>query len=92
MFHHWTWTTCFDAEMEPLHVREISNDEADRLMTIVRQGNGSVTTWHRAQIVLWSAQGLEPPRIAPLAFTSEDRVAAVIHGFNDGGLESLHAH
>jgi len=78
--------------MEPLHVREISNDESEKLLGIVKRGNGSVTTWHRAQILLWSAQGLDAPRIAPIAFTSEDRVEAVIQRFNEAGLSSLYAH
>jgi transposase len=76
--------------MQPIRVREISNDEGNRLLRIVRRGEGSVVTWRRAQIVLWSAQGMAVPRIAPLAFTSEDRVREVIHNFNDDGFESLY--
>jgi hypothetical protein len=44
-------------------------------------------TWRRAQIVLWSAQGMDVAQIAPLAFTSEDRVRAVIHNFNADGFD-----
>jgi transposase len=39
--------------------------------------------------VLWSAQGMDVAQIAPLAFTSEDRVRAVIHNFNADGFDSL---
>lgn len=71
-------------------MRDISNDEGNRLLRIVRRGEGSVVTWRRAQIVLWSAQGMAVPQIAPLAFTSEDRVREVIHNFNDDGFDSLY--
>ena len=76
--------------MQPIRVREITNDEGNRLLRIVRRGDGSVVTWRRAQIVLWSAQGMSVPQIAPLAFTSEDRAREVIHNFNDDGFESLY--
>ena len=45
--------------------------------------------WRRAQIVLWSAQRMDVPAIAKIAFTSEDRVREVIHNFNDDGFDSL---
>lgn len=75
---------------ERVRVREISADEGNRLLRIVRRSSGSVVTWRRAQIVLWSAQGMDVPQIAPLAFTSEDRVREVIHNFNDDGFDSLY--
>jgi Helix-turn-helix domain len=71
-------------------VREISDDEGNRLKRIVRRGSGSVVTWRRAQMVLWSAQGMSVTQIAELAFTSEDRVRDVLHNFNADGFESLH--
>ena len=40
--------------------------------------------------MLWSAQGMDVGQIAPLAFTSEDRVRAVIHNFNADGFDSLY--
>ncbi len=76
--------------MEPLRVREITNDEGNRLLRIVRRGDGSVVTWRRAQIVLWSAQQMNVPKIAELAFSSEDRVREVIHNFNDDGFDSIY--
>lgn len=59
-------------------------------MRIVRRGSGSVVTWRRAQMVLWSAQGMSVPQIAGLAFTSEDRVRDVLHNFNADGFDSLY--
>jgi len=56
-----------------VRVREISDDEGNRLKRIVRRGSGSAVTWRRAQMVLWPAQGMSVAQIAGLAFTSEDR-------------------
>ena len=71
-------------------VREISDDDGNRLKRIVRRGSGSVVTWRRAQMVLWSAQGMSVAQIAGLAFTSEDRVRDVLHDFNANAVESLY--
>jgi len=80
----------FDRWMtERVVVRELSNDEGRRLLSIVRRGSGSVVRWRRAQIVLWPAQRMDVPAIAKIAFTSEDRVRAVIHNFNADGFDSL---
>ena len=73
-----------------VRVREISDDEGNRLRRIVRRGSGPVVTWRRAQMVLWSAQGMSVAHIAGLAFTSEDRVRDVLHNFNADGFESLY--
>jgi len=75
---------------ERVRVREISNEEGNRLLRIVRRSSGSVVTWRRAQMVLLSAQGMDVPQIAKVAFTSEDRVRAVLHNFNDDGFDSLY--
>jgi transposase len=74
---------------ERVQVRELTNDEGRRLLSIVRRGSGSVVRWRRAQIVLWSAQRMDVPAIAKIAFTSEDRVREVIHNFNADGFDSL---
>ena len=74
---------------ERVQVRDLTNDEGRKLLSIVRRGSGSVVRWRRAQIVLWSAQRMDVPAIAKIAFTSEDRVREVIHNFNDDGFESL---
>jgi transposase len=75
---------------ERLYVREISNDEGNRLLKIVRRSSGSVVTWRRAQMVLLSAQRMDVAQIATVAFTSPDRVREVIHNFNDDGFDSLY--
>ena len=74
---------------ERVRVREITNVEGNKLLSIIRRGSGSVVRWRRAQIVLWSAQGMDVPQIAKIAFTSEDRVREVIHNFNADGFDSL---
>jgi transposase len=73
-----------------VRVRELSNEEGNRLLRIVRRDSGSVVTWRRAQIVLLSAQGMPVPRIAEVTFTSPDRVRDVIHNFGADGFDSLY--
>ena len=75
---------------ERLRVREIANEEGNRLLGIVRRSSGSVVTWRRAQMVLLSAQGMDVEQIAKVAFTSPDRVRDVINNFNDDGFDSLY--
>jgi transposase len=72
-----------------VQVRSISNDEGNRLLRIVRRSSGSVVTWRRAQMVLLSAQGMDPAAIAEVTFTSPDRVRDVLHNFNADGFDSL---
>jgi transposase len=75
---------------ESVRVRASANDEGNRLLRIVRRSSGSVVTWRRAQIVLLSAQGMDPTQIARMAFTTPDRARDVIHNFNTDGFESLY--
>ena len=75
---------------ERLRVREIDDDEGQRLVRIVRRGSGSVVTWRRAQMVLLPAQGMDAAAIAKVAFTSQDRVRDVIRNFNADGFSSLY--
>ena len=75
---------------ERLRVREIDDDEGRRLVRIIRRGSGSVVTWRRAQMVLLSAQGMDVPAIAKVAFTSADPVRDVIRNFNADGFGSLY--
>ncbi len=75
---------------ERLRVRDISNEEGNRLLRIVRWSSGSVVTWRRAQMVLLSAQGMDVEQIAKVAFTSADRVRDVINNFNVDGFDSLY--
>lgn len=74
---------------ERVQVREISNEEGQRLLRVVRRSSGSVVTWRRAQMVLLSAQGMDVPAIARVTFTSEDRVRDVLHNFNRDGFDAL---
>jgi hypothetical protein len=73
-------------------VRELSNEEANRLLRLVRRSSGSVVGGDVAAgpMVLLSAQGMDVGQIARVAFTSEDRVRAVVHNFNDDGFDSLY--
>jgi transposase len=75
---------------ERVRVRELDDEEGNRLLRIIRRGTGSVVTWRRAQMVLLSAQGMSVARIAQVAFTSEDRVRDLIHNFNTDGFDSLY--
>src|SRR5213592_3810617 len=75
---------------ERVRVREITNEEGNRLLRIVRRSSGSVVTWRRAQMVLLSAQGMDATRIAQVTFTSPDRVRDVIHNFNTDGFDALY--
>jgi len=74
---------------ERVRVREVSNEEGNRLLRMVRRSSGSVVTWRRAQMVLLSAQGMDVPTIATVTFTSADRVRDVLHNFNSDGFDSL---
>src|SRR3954463_12056969 len=73
-----------------VQLREITNEEGNRLLRIVRRASGSVVTWRRAQIVLLSAQGMTPPRISEVVFTDPDTVGDVIHNFNRDGFDALY--
>jgi hypothetical protein len=50
---------------ERVRVRDITGEEGNRLLRIVRRSSGSVVTWQRAQMVLLSAHGMDVPAIAP---------------------------
>jgi transposase len=71
-------------------LREITNEEGNRLLGIVRRGSGSVVTWRRAQIVLLSAQGMTAVEISRVVFTDPDTVREVIHNFNRDGFDALY--
>jgi transposase len=75
---------------ERVRVRELSNQEGNRLLRIVPRSSGSVVTWRRAQMVLLSAQGMDVAQIAQVTFTSPDRVRDVLHNFNLDGFDSLY--
>ena len=73
-----------------VELREISSEEGNRLLRIVRRDSGSVVTWRRAQIVLLAAQRMPPARIAEVAFADADTVRDVIHNFNRDGFDALY--
>jgi transposase len=73
---------------ERVRVRDITNDEGNRLLRIVRRSSGSVVTWRRAQMVLGSAQAMDVGQIAQVSFASPDRVRDVLHNFNLDGFSS----
>ena len=73
-----------------VELREISNEEGNRLLRIVRRGSGSVVSWRRAQIVLLSAQRMSPTKISEVVFTDPDTVREVIHNFNRDGFDALY--
>ncbi len=73
-----------------VELREISNDEGNRLLRIIRRGSGSVVTWRRAQIVLLAAQRMPSARIAEVVFSDPDTVREVIRNFNRDGFDSLY--
>lgn len=52
------------ADLGELRVRELANEEGNRLLRIVRRSPGSVVTWRKAQMVLLSAQGMDVAEIA----------------------------
>jgi transposase len=73
-----------------VQLREITSEEGNRLLRIVRRTSGSVVTWRRAQIVLLAAQGMSAPRISEVVFTDPDTVREVIHNFNRDGFDALY--
>jgi len=75
---------------ERVGVRELTSEEGNRLLRILRRSTGSVVTWRRAQMVLLSAQGMAVAKIAEVTFTSDDRVRDVLHNFNADGFDALY--
>ena len=75
---------------ERVRVQDITSQEGNRLLRIVRRSSGSVVTWRRAQMVLLSAQGMDVSQIAQVTFASPDRVRDVLHNFNLDGFDSLY--
>ena len=75
---------------ERVRVRELTGEEGNRLLRIVRRSCGSVVTWWRAQMALLSAQGMDVPAIAKVTFTSHGRVRDVLHNFDLDGFDALY--
>ena len=74
-----------------VRVREISDDEGNRLRRIVRHGQNAIEV-KRAQVILASAQGFTPPKIGVIALMSEDYIRQLIHAFNLHGFAMLKPH
>ena len=72
-----------------VELREISNEEGNRLLGMIRRSSGSVVTWRRAQVVLLAAQRMPTARIAEVVFADPDTVRDVIHNFNRDGFDAL---
>jgi hypothetical protein len=73
-----------------VELREISNEEGNLLLRMIRRTNGSIVTWRRAQIVLLAAQPIPPTKIAQVVFSDPDTVRQVIHSFNRDGFDALY--
>jgi len=73
-----------------VELREIGNEEGNRLLRMIRRSSGSVVTWRRAQIVLLAAQRMPPTRIAGVVFSDPDTVREVVHNFNRDGFDALY--
>jgi hypothetical protein len=71
-----------------IHVRPITNDEGNRLATIVRHGRDPIEV-RRAQVVLSSAQGFTPPKIGMIVLMTPGYVRTLIHSFNLHGFKML---
>jgi hypothetical protein len=67
-------------------LREVSNEEVNRLLRIVPRPSGAVVTWRRAQIVPHASQGMSPARLSEAVCT--DTVRDVIHNCNRYGFDA----
>jgi transposase len=71
-----------------IYVREITNEEGQKLQRLVRRSKDPVEM-RRAAVVLQSAQGFKVPEIARNQFYSEKHVRTIIKRFNEEGFPSL---
>jgi hypothetical protein len=63
-------------------LREITNDEGNRLLRIVRRSSGSVVTWRRARSCCFPRRACPRLRSARTSSATGDTVREVIHNFN----------
>lgn len=73
-----------------LRVRDISNQEGQRLSQIIRKSRDAIEV-RRAQVILASAQGFAAPKIGLIVGMTQDYCRTLIHEFNEHGLEMLKA-
>lgn len=71
-----------------IYVRDITNEEGNRLKSILRRSNDAIRV-KRAQIILASAQSMKVPEICDSFGFSRGYVSDVIHGFNSVGFQVL---
>lgn len=71
----------------PIFVRELSEEERERLEAGLRAGDAFVM--RRCQILLASARGNPPPRIAENLGCASQTVRNAIRAFNERGVDSL---
>jgi len=71
-----------------IYVREITNEEGQKLQRLLRRSKDPVEM-RRAAVVLQSAQGFRVPEIAMSQFYSEKQVRKIIKRFNNEGFSSL---
>jgi transposase len=71
-----------------VRVREINDEEGNKLRRIVRHHQSAIEV-KRAQVILASAQGFTAPKIAVIALMSEDYVRTLIKEFNLHGFKML---
>lgn len=71
-----------------IYVRGITNEEGNRLKSILRRSNDAIRV-KRAQIILASAQAMKVPEICDSFGFSRGYVSGVIHGFNSVGFQVL---
>ncbi|MEF3310453.1 helix-turn-helix domain-containing protein [Paenibacillus sp. GYB004] len=71
-----------------LYVRELSNEEGNKLLHIVRRGTEPVEV-RRALLILASAQKMKVPEISRLYHISGEHIRKTIHRFNEEGMGSL---
>jgi transposase len=71
-----------------LYVRELSNEEGNKLLHIVRRGTEPVEV-RRALLILASAQKMKVPEISRLYHISGEHIRKTIHRFNEEGMDSL---
>jgi hypothetical protein len=70
------------------HVHPITNDEGNKLTSIVRHGNGRIEM-RRAQVILASAQRFTPPKMGTIVLMTPGYVRTLIHSFNLHGFKML---
>ncbi|MFC4768419.1 helix-turn-helix domain-containing protein, partial [Effusibacillus consociatus] len=71
-----------------MYVRDITNEEGNKLHRIARKGADSVEV-RRALVVLASAQKMKVPEISELYHMSKEHIRHIIRLFNEKGLDAL---